>query len=106
MEFRYRYLGKSTAVSDSRSTELSFSPDSLRPPAYFVGQLQQRLGFREAISALHDVVISDQRFKPKDQTEYRAWLKQNEQACSRSSSRARASSRRSSRAMKASSAVT
>ena len=79
MEFRYRYLGKSAATSDSRSTDLSFAPDSLRPPTYFVGQLRQRLAFREAISALHDVVISDQRFKPKDLTEYRAWLAQHEQ---------------------------
>jgi len=80
VEFNYRYLGKSTAVSDSRSTELSFTPDSLRPPTYFVGQLHQRLPFREAISALHDVVVSDHRFKPKDKTQYLAWLKENEQA--------------------------
>jgi hypothetical protein len=80
VEFSYRYLGKSTAASDSSSTELSFAPDSLRPPTYFVGQLHQRLPFREAISALHDVVVSDHRFKPKDKGEYLAWLKQNEQA--------------------------
>ena len=79
MEFRYRYLGKTTVASDSASTEMSFTPDSLRPPTYFVGQLHQRLAFREAISALHDVVISDQRFKPKDQSQYLAWLAQNEQ---------------------------
>ncbi len=79
MEFKYRYHGKSTAASDSRSTELSFAPDSLRPPTYFVGQLRQKLEFREAISALHDVVISDRRFKPRDQTEYRAWLARHEQ---------------------------
>ena len=54
MEFKYRYLGKSTAASDSRSTEVTFTPDSLRPPTWFVGQLHQRIGFREAISALHD----------------------------------------------------
>jgi hypothetical protein len=79
VEFKYRYLGKSTASSTSRSTELSFTPDSLRPPTYFIGQLHQRLPFREAISALHDVVISDYRFKPKDQTEYKAWLARHEQ---------------------------
>jgi hypothetical protein len=80
VEFRFRYQGKSTAASDSQSTELSFTPDSLRPPTYFVGQLHKRIAFREAISALHDVVVSDQRFKPRDQTEYRAWLAQHEQA--------------------------
>jgi hypothetical protein len=79
VEFKYRYLGKSAVSSDSGSTDMSFTPDSLRPPTYFVGQLRQRLGFREAISALHDVVVSDQRFKPKDQSQYLAWLAQNEQ---------------------------
>lgn len=79
MEFKYRYLGKSAASSDSRATDLSFAPDSLRPPTYFVGKLRQRLAFREAISALHDVVVSDYRFKPKDQTQYRQWLAQEEQ---------------------------
>src|SRR5262249_35450361 len=32
------------------------------------------LRFREAISALHDVVISDLRFKPKDKTAYLEYL--------------------------------
>jgi hypothetical protein len=79
MEFKYRYLGKTTASSDSRSTDLSFAPDSLRKPTYFSAQLRQRVEFREAISALHDVVVSDQRYKPRDLTEYKAWLAQEEQ---------------------------
>src|SRR5262249_46454095 len=33
------------------------------------------LRFREAISALHDVVISDLRFKPRDKTAYEEWKK-------------------------------
>ena len=32
-----------------------------------------KLPFREGISALHDVVISDQRFKPRDKRAYLAW---------------------------------
>src|SRR5262249_7552806 len=35
----------------------------------------QPLRFREAVSALHDVVVSDLRFKPKDRTAYQAYLK-------------------------------
>jgi hypothetical protein len=58
---------------------MSFSPDTKRQPTYFVGELRKQIGFREAISALHDVVISDLRFKPKDKTAYKEWrAKQDE----------------------------
>ncbi len=79
MEFRYKYRGQSSASSDANSTNLSFTPDSLRPPTYFVGKLKQKILFREAISALHQVVVSDMRFKPKDRTEYNQWLADEEQ---------------------------
>jgi hypothetical protein len=73
MEFNYAYKG-STAVSEQgTSTQMSFSPDTTRPPTYFIGQLRQQINFREAISALHDVVVSDLRFKPKDKTAYKEW---------------------------------
>lgn len=74
MEFRYRYRGKSQVSNASDSTSLSFAPDSLRPPTYFVGQLKQKLVFREAISALHKVVTSDLRTQPKDRSVYMEWL--------------------------------
>lgn len=80
MEFQYRYFGHSKASSDPQQTNLSFAPDSLRPPTFFVADLAQHLVFREAISALHAIVVSDQRFKPKDRTDYLAWLEENEQA--------------------------
>lgn len=59
-------------------TGMSFAPDTLRESAWFVGKLHKKLAFREAISALHDVVISDLRFKPKDKTAYKEWVAQNE----------------------------
>ena len=80
MEFNYRYFGHSQVSSDSANTGLSFAPDSLRKPTYFVADLGQHLPFREAISALHAVVVSDARFQPKDRTEYFAWLEQEEQS--------------------------
>ncbi|WP_016879598.1 hypothetical protein [Chlorogloeopsis fritschii] len=58
---------------------MSFSPDTKRPPTYFIGELQQNVAFREAISALHDVVISDLRFKPKDKTAYKEWRTKQEE---------------------------
>jgi len=78
MLFNYRFAGNSTVTSTSHMTGLSFAPDTLRESAWFVGKLHKKLSFREAISALHDVVISDLRFKPKDKTEYKEWVAQNE----------------------------
>lgn len=78
MLFNYRFAGNSTVTSTSHMTGLSFAPDTLRESAWFVGKLNKKLAFREAISALHDVVISDLRFKPKDKTAYKEWVAQNE----------------------------
>ena len=78
MLFKYRFAGNSTVTSTSQKTGLSFAPDTLRESAWFVGKLHKKLSFREAISALHDVVISDLRFKPKDKTAYKEWVAQNE----------------------------
>ncbi|MDE1463733.1 SWIM zinc finger family protein [Spartinivicinus poritis] len=79
MEFNYRFLGSSAISHSANQSELSFAPDTLREPTYFVAELAQHLPFREAISALNAVVVADLRFQPKDRTEYLAWLKQHEQ---------------------------
>lgn len=78
MEFEYGYRGSSSVQSEPTRTALSFSPDLKREPTFFRGQLSQGVAFREAISALHDVVVSDLRYKPKDRTEYLAWLEQQQ----------------------------
>ncbi|WEK38325.1 MAG: SWIM zinc finger family protein [Candidatus Pseudobacter hemicellulosilyticus] len=78
MIFNYRFAGNSTVTSTSQRTGLSFAPDTLRDSVWFAGRLNKKLAFREAISALHDVVVSDLRFKPKDKTAYKEWAAQNE----------------------------
>ena len=79
MEFAYSYNG-STSVSDGgNSTQMSFSPDTKRPPTYFIGELRKSVSFREAISALHDVVVSDLRYQPKDNEEYKEWAAKQEE---------------------------
>ena len=78
MLFNYRFAGNTTVTSSSYQTGMSFVPDTLRESAWFIGKLNKKIAFREAISALHDVVISDLRFKPKDKTAYREWVAQNE----------------------------
>ena len=78
MEFDYRYKGATGVENHPYRTNMSFVPDASRQPTYFSGELDSRLPFREAISALHDVVVSDMRFKPKDKTAYKAWAEQQE----------------------------
>lgn len=79
MLFEYKYSGSSAVQSTASSTGMSFAPDTLRSPTYFVGDLGKKVEFREAISALHDVVVSDLRFKPKDKTEYKRWAAEQEE---------------------------
>ena len=78
MLFDYKYSGNTSVTGTANSTAMSFAPDTLREPTFFVGKLNKKLAFREAISALHDVVVSDMRFKPKDRTEYKAWVAEQE----------------------------
>lgn len=65
-------------TSNAHMTGLSFAPDTLRESTFFVGRLHRKIAFREAISALHDVVVSDLRFKPKDKIAYKEWAAQQE----------------------------
>lgn len=73
MEFNYRYSGSSQAHGSADRTAMQFAPDTLREPTFFGGELERAVPFREAISALHDVVVSDLRFRPKDKSGYKAW---------------------------------
>lgn len=79
MRFDYRYLGRSQVSQTSKAVDISMAPDTLREPTFFVGDLNQHIPFREAISALNAVVVSDLRTQPRDRTEYMQWLQENEQ---------------------------
>ncbi|WP_299221437.1 SWIM zinc finger family protein [uncultured Aquimarina sp.] len=79
MKFNYKYGGKSNVQNGVASTNVAFAPDVLREPTYFIGTLHKKIPFREAISALHDVVVADFKFQPKDNTQYLEWLKSQEE---------------------------
>jgi hypothetical protein len=68
-----RYIGRSEARPTPGGMALSFAPNLARPKVYWDGELVHPLRFREAISALHDVVVGDLRFKKKDKTAYLQW---------------------------------
>ncbi len=78
MEFQYSYKTSSAVDNGPYRTAMSFSPDVTREPTYFTGELRKPIAFREAMSALHDVVVSDLRFKPKDKTAYKEWAAKQE----------------------------
>lgn len=78
MQFQHRYLGHSRARSSASETALTFAPDTLRSPVFFEADIAQHLAFREGISALHEVVVSDMRPASKDRSAYFAWLQENE----------------------------
>jgi len=79
MRFNYKFAGSSSVTDGSAGTAMRFAPDTLRQPTYFTGKLSQKIPFREAISALNAVVVSDLRFVPKDKTAYREWLETQEE---------------------------
>jgi hypothetical protein len=79
MNLRFAYLGNSELTSSGSGQLLRLSPNLDREPVAFDAPLRQPLRFREAISALHDVVISDFRYKPRDKTAYEEWKKGEEQ---------------------------
>lgn len=75
MNLDLNYWGKSGAVQGPQgSWALSFAPNLARPKVFFDQTLKSPLRFREAISALHDVVVGDLKFHAKDHTAFRAWL--------------------------------
>ena len=78
MELAYAFKRASVVDDHLDRTSLSFSPDLLRDPTFFSGELEKGVAFREAISALHDIVVSDLRFKPKDKTAYKEWAAKQE----------------------------
>ena len=80
MRFQYRYYGETAVTSSASSTAMRFAPDTLRAPTHLAADLNKHIPFREAISALHDVVVADSRYQPPDKTAYKAWLAQNEEA--------------------------
>src|SRR5438552_239156 len=76
MHLTLAYRGRSSIIRRPDSLALALVPNLRRDRVSFNGVLKQPLRFREAVSALHDVVISDLRYQPKDRTSYEAYLKE------------------------------
>ncbi len=73
MDLQVAYRGRSGVRRLPTGLALSLAPNLRRDRVGFDGTLRQPLRFREAVSALHDVVVSDLRYKPKDRSAYEAY---------------------------------
>jgi hypothetical protein len=74
MEMTVRYRGRSAIVQGATGLAVALAPNLRRDRVSFGGTLRHPVRFREAVSALHDVVISDLRYKPRDKSAYEAYL--------------------------------
>jgi hypothetical protein len=73
-----RYQGPSAVVQRLRETRVGLSTNLLRESAYFRGELARPLPFREGLLALHQVVTSDLKYRPRPRLAYRAWLEEQD----------------------------
>jgi hypothetical protein len=72
-----RYLGRSgLRAAAGGQAALAFAPNLARPKVFFDGELRHPVRFREAMSALHDVVVGDLKIKKKDRSAWHAWRAQ------------------------------
>src|SRR4051794_33216583 len=74
MNLTLAYRGHSAIVSGPGGLAVSLAPNLRRDRVSFDGTLRHPLRFREAIGALHDVVVSDLRYQPRDKSAYEAYL--------------------------------
>jgi hypothetical protein len=70
------YLGRSGVEQHGATSSVQFAPNLRRPEVFFEADLIDPVRFREAVSALHEIVIGDLRFKRGDKEAYLAWKKE------------------------------
>lgn len=73
MDLTFAYRGHSAIVQEPAGLAVTLAPNLRRDRVSYASKLRRPLRFREAMSALHDVVISDLRYKPRDKTAYEAY---------------------------------
>ncbi len=77
MNVGYKYASPSRCTQAGNQTTLGLSPDLSRDEKVsFCGKLKHPLLFRDAMLMLREIVVSDSGKKPKERTEYFAWLEE------------------------------
>ncbi|HWE94263.1 MAG TPA: SWIM zinc finger family protein [Tepidisphaeraceae bacterium] len=80
MNVTLAYRGHSGVADAGGRQTFALVPNLAREAVSFDAPLLQPLRFREAMSALHDVVVSDHRYKPRDKSGYEQWKKSQQAA--------------------------
>lgn len=76
MKSALSYLGRSEVQRLTDGLSLSLKPNLARDKVFFDGQVENPLRWREAMSALHEVVVGDLRFKKRSGSEaYKDFLR-------------------------------
>ncbi|HYV44297.1 MAG TPA: hypothetical protein VFA20_05515 [Myxococcaceae bacterium] len=74
MNLDLQYLGYSGVVdAGGGEAAVSFAPNLARERVSFDAALKDPVRYREAMSALHEVVVGDLRFRRRDKSAYEAW---------------------------------
>jgi hypothetical protein len=73
MKITLAYEGRSAITGGPGGLAVSLAPNLRRDRVGFEGVLRQPLRFREAVGALHDVVVSDLRYQARDRSAYEAY---------------------------------
>lgn len=76
MQLTLAYQGRSQLSRTNAGLAVSLAPNLRRDRVGFRGGLVHPVRFREAVSALHDIVVSDLRFQKRDTTAYEAYKQQ------------------------------
>lgn len=77
MKVSMSYMGRSQLREQSGGHRiLELAPNLTRDQVALEASLSEPIRFREAISTLHDVVINDLTFEPRDKTAWEEWKKQ------------------------------
>ncbi|MCB9765909.1 MAG: SWIM zinc finger family protein [Alphaproteobacteria bacterium] len=87
---RLAYGGASGLVADGDGARLALFANLDRAPVQVDGVVRDALRLREALSALHAVVGSDFRYKPKDRTAWLAYQRQRQRASGTDTAKAQA----------------
>jgi hypothetical protein len=73
MDLTLAYRGRSAVKSRPDGLDITLAPNLRRDRVGYEGRLTHPIRFREAIGALHDVVISDLRYQARDKSAYEAY---------------------------------
>lgn len=76
MNLSLRYQGHSALVETGAGFSMRFAPNLARPKVFLDAGLKRPELYREAMSALHEIVVSNLGPRPRDRSAYMAWKKQ------------------------------